>query len=103
MKQNLNAAEAFSPFNQLKKTEVGAVRWTGGFWGERFQQCEDVILPSMFEALNHAENSAVFSNFYVTAGLQEGTHLGTFWSDGDCYKWMEGDGACLWYYQQYPA
>jgi DUF1680 family protein len=76
-------------FNQLKTTDVGTVHWTGGFWGERFQKCEDVVLPSMFEALNTPENSAVFSNFYVAAGLQEGEHLGTFWSDGDCYKWME--------------
>ena len=65
MKQGIMPASNVGRFNQLSTTDVGAVRWTGGFWGERFQQCEDVILPSMFEALNTPENSAVFSNFYV--------------------------------------
>ena len=39
--------------------------------------------------MDDPENGAVFSNLYVAAGLQEGEHQGTFWSDGDCYKWME--------------
>ena len=80
---------SLSPHAKLQPVNHASVRWNGGFWGERFQQCEEVILPSMFKALNTPENSAVFSNFYVAAGLQEGEHSGTFWSDGDCYKWME--------------
>ena len=89
MTQSIGTSAAMSRFNKLNPTALGDVRWTGGFWGERFQQCEEVVLPNMFEALNTPENSAVFSNFYVAAGLQEGEHIGTFWSDGDCYKWME--------------
>ena len=43
----------------------------------------------MREALDEPENGAVFSNFYIAAGLQEGERKGTMWSDGDCYKYME--------------
>ena len=68
---------------------VGAVRWTEGFWAERFAQVRDITLPSMRRAMDDPTNGAVFSNFYVAAGLQKGKHEGTNWSDGDCYKWME--------------
>ena len=43
----------------------------------------------MRKALDEPENGAVFSNFYIAAGLQEGERKGTMWSDGDCYKYME--------------
>lgn len=89
MAARTTASKKLSPFNRLTPTSPGAVHWTEGFWGERFRQCRETILPSMYEALNHPENSAQFSNFYVAAGLREGAHAGTYWSDGDCYKWME--------------
>ena len=47
------------------------------------------VLPSMREALDEPENGAIFSNFYVAAGLQDDERKGTMWSDGDCYKYME--------------
>jgi DUF1680 family protein len=68
---------------------MGAVRWTEGFWAERFRNCHETMLPSMRRALENPDNAAVLANFAVAAGLQEGTHRGTFWSDGDCYKWIE--------------
>ncbi len=43
----------------------------------------------MKEALEHPGNSACLSNFRVGAGLEEGEHRGTNWSDGDCYKWIQ--------------
>ena len=73
----------------VKNVGVCDARWTCGFWAERFDMCRNRTIPSMWEALNDPENGAVFSNFYVAAGLQKGKHLGTDWSDGDCYKWME--------------
>ncbi|MFC1996157.1 glycoside hydrolase family 127 protein [Chloroflexota bacterium] len=81
--------KSVSPFRKLHPTEVGAVRWEGGFWGDWFKRSQESVLPSMRKALNDPENGAVFSNFYVAAGLQDGEHKGTHWSDGDCYKWME--------------
>jgi DUF1680 family protein len=43
----------------------------------------------MREALLDPSNSARLDNFRVGAGLEEGEHRGTNWSDGDCYKWLE--------------
>ena len=74
---------------KLSRTGVGDVRWTRGFWADRFALCRDTIIPSMWAAMHEPDNSAVFMNLYVAAGLREGTHTGTNWSDGDCYKWME--------------
>lgn len=76
-------------FQKLFPLPAGSVSWNAGFWGERFDLVKDTVLPSMKKALNEPENGAVFSNFYVAAGLQEGEHKGTMWSDGDCYKWIE--------------
>jgi DUF1680 family protein len=39
--------------------------------------------------MDDPENLAWLGNLYIAAGLQEGDHRGTHWSDGDCYKWME--------------
>ena len=78
-----------SRYQKLRPLEFDAVAWKQGFWGNLFQLCREKILPKMREALDEPENGAVFSNFYVAAGLQEGERKGTMWSDGDCYKYME--------------
>lgn len=78
-----------SPHARLQSLEPGQVRWTEGFWEKKFDLCQRAIIPSMRRALDEPENGAVFRNFYVAAGLAPGEHLGTNWSDGDCYKWME--------------
>lgn len=78
-----------APYQRLQPLAPDAVTWSEGFWGDRFQLCHEVVLPSMRQALNEPENGAVFSNFYVAAGLQAGERKGTMWSDGDCYKYME--------------
>ena len=76
-------------YQKLFPLEHDAVNWTDGFWGNLFQLCHETVLPSMRRALDEPKNGAVFSNFYVAAGLQEGERKGTMWSDGDCYKYME--------------
>jgi DUF1680 family protein len=68
---------------------MGAARWTEGFWGDRFRLCHSTVIPAMKDALEHPDNSACLSNFRLGAGLEEGEHWGTNWSDGDCYKWIE--------------
>ncbi len=80
---------AQSPYHKLHSLPQGAVRWKAGFWGNLHQLCGEVILPNMRRALEEPSNGAVFSNFYVAAGLREGERKGTMWSDGDCYKYME--------------
>ena len=77
------------PHQKLETLSHDAVSWDGGFWGNLFQLCREAVLPSMRKALDEPDNGAVFSNFYVAAGLQKGGRKGTMWSDGDCYKYME--------------
>jgi len=78
-----------SPYLKLKSVDVGSVRWTDGFWAERFELCHRTILPSMRRALEDPSNTAILKNFSVAAGLAKGEHRGTNWSDGDCCKWLE--------------
>ncbi len=78
-----------SPYQKLSPLEHDAVKWKDGFWGRLHKLCRETILPSMRAALDEPENGAVFSNFAIAAGLQEGERKGTMWSDGDCYKYME--------------
>jgi len=79
----------FGSRRRLQPTPMTAARWTDGFWADRFRLCHEIIIPKMKEALEHVDNSACLSNFRVGAGLEEGEHRGTNWSDGDCYKWIE--------------
>ena len=78
-----------SPYQKLFPLAFDAVSWTDGFWGNLFQLCREAVLPSMRKALDEPDNGAVFSNFYVAAGLRKGERRGTMWNDGDCYKYME--------------
>lgn len=78
-----------SRYNKLHPLAHDAVKWRDGFWGRLHQLCREAVLPSMRAALDEPENGAVFSNFYIAAGLAEGERKGTMWSDGDCYKYME--------------
>lgn len=68
---------------------IGAVRWTGGFWGERFNIYGDNSLWSMWDTWNDPDVSHGFRNFEVAAGTVEGAHKGPPFHDGDMYKWLE--------------
>ena len=85
MRQN----NKYGAYRKLHPVEIGSVQWGDGFWGEWFKRSQESVLPSMRNALDEPQNGAVFSNFYIAAGLETGEHKGTHWSDGDCYKWME--------------
>jgi hypothetical protein len=81
--------KSYNPYCKLKSVGLDAVRWTDGFWAEKFRMCKRATIPSIKKALDTPENSAVLGNFSVAAGLESGEHSGTLWSDGDCYKWIE--------------
>ncbi len=76
-------------YQKLQPLPHDAVRWTPGFWGDLHQLCHETVLPGMRLALEDPDNGAVFSNFPIAAGAQDGERRGTMWSDGDCYKYME--------------
>jgi len=78
-----------SPHGRMTAPALGQSRWTGGFWADRFALCHRTILPSMRRALEDRSNKARLAYFRIAAGLEEGAHEGTDWSDGDCYKWLE--------------
>ena len=78
-----------SPHGKMTGPALGQSRWTAGFWADRFELCRRTILPSMRRALEDPSNKARLAYFRIAAGLEEGAHEGTNWSDGDCYKWLE--------------
>ena len=79
----------------LRPAGMTSVRWTKGFWADRYALCRDTVVPEMKKALLASENTARLVNFRIAAGLEKGSHQGTDWSDGDCYKWIE---AMAWLY-----
>jgi len=82
-----------SPHVKFQNPDLSAVRWTGGFWGDRFEMCREVTIPALLEVMQKPDNSANFQNFRIAAGLAEGEFSGNHWSDGDCYKLIEAAAA----------
>ena len=77
---------------------MGAVQWTGGFWGDRFNMLASSAIWDMWQTWNTPwetldENgkhgSHGFRNFEVAAGTVKGKHHGPPFHDGDFYKWLE--------------
>lgn len=73
---------------RMTALEDTAVQWTGGFWFEKFETTKDRTLPGMLEALRDPNNGAYLGNFSLAASGQQ-EHHATFWSDGDCYKFLQ--------------
>ena len=83
---------------KMKNTPLGAVKWTGGFWGDRFNVLSHTTIWDMWntwdtpwETLDEkgAHGSNGFRNFEVAAGTVQGKHHGPPFHDGDMYKWLE--------------
>ena len=67
---------------------VSSVRWTGGFWGDRFDVLSHTSVQSMWQTWQSKEGKG-FNNFLIAAGEQQGDHHGPPFHDGDMYKWLE--------------
>jgi DUF1680 family protein len=78
-----------SPHVKLKSVDMDDVRWTDGFWAGRFELCHREMIPYLRKVMELPGNAAVFRNFRIAAGLEEGEFSGTNWGDGDCYKFIE--------------
>ena len=72
----------------LQEIPLQDIELAGGFWKDKFDLVKDVTIPRMFEYY-HQDTSSHWRNFRIAAGLQEGQWYGTFWHDGDFYKWLE--------------
>jgi DUF1680 family protein len=85
----LNKDYTTSPYNVMKEIHWADVRWTEGFWADKFELCRKEIIPAVYNGLMHPDNSEHLSNLKIAAGMEEGKFKGLDWSDGDCYKWIE--------------
>ena len=84
---------AHSKYSKMVNTPLGAVKWTGGFWGERFDVYSNTSLQSMWATWSNPDISHGFRNFEIAAGTCEGEHWGPPFHDGDMYKWLEAVAA----------
>jgi DUF1680 family protein len=77
-----------SRYAVMTAAPLSAVKWTGGFWGERFQVLSQTSLLSMWQTWQTKEGKG-FNNFLIAAGEQQGDHHAPPFHDGDMYKWLE--------------
>ena len=77
-----------SPHVKCKSINLGDCKWTEGFWADKFEQAQEIMVPYMGEVLT-GEIGHALNNFKIAAGLMQGQHQGMHWHDGDFYKWME--------------
>ncbi len=87
-----------SPYARLKNINIRDCQWTGGFWGERSRLMREVTIPHIWDIFSDPDVGYAYHNFKVAAGLEEGVFKGSWWHDGDFYKWLEA--ACYLYAQE---
>ncbi|HEX7470129.1 MAG TPA: glycoside hydrolase family 127 protein [Verrucomicrobiae bacterium] len=96
---SLSAAEpgmvdtSASPFAQVRPIGLDEVKWTRGFWADRFESCRSEMIPHMWSLMEGTNYTQFYQNFRIAAGLIPGKSRGASFNDGDFYKWMEG--ACV--------
>lgn len=77
----------------LSGVGLTSVRWTNGFWADRFRHTAEVSVPTMRALFQDQERVRYMGNFEVAAGVKEGKYRGPKWNDGDYYKWLEAVAA----------
>lgn len=87
---------------KMHNLPMGAVHWTGGFWGDVFDTMHGTGVWEMWNTWNTPwetldadgkHGSHGFRNFEVAAGTVKGKHHGPPFHDGDMYKWLEACAA----------
>src|ERR1035437_125099 len=78
-----------SPYALLSAIDMDGVRWTNGFWAERFKICRDSMIPHMWGIYTDSQRGHAIQNFEIAAGLSAGKHVGPPFQDGDFYKMFE--------------
>src|SRR6185436_5491161 len=82
-----------SPHAKLSSVGMGDVRWTKGFWAERFAICRDSMVPHLWQTYTSKDMCYSFQNFRIAAGLDTGKFRGPSFHDGDFYKTLEAVAA----------
>jgi DUF1680 family protein len=78
-----------SPYRRVEPVRLSEVKWTDGFWHQRFTTCRDKTIPAMWEIMRGTKYRPYFEHFRIAAGLSEGNYRGAPFNDGDFYKWIE--------------
>src|SRR6478609_1632295 len=89
------AADSVRPFAKVQPVALGTVRWTSGFWADRFELCRTQMIPRMGRLMEGTNYTHFLRNFEIAAGLTEGRSRGASFNDGDFYKWIESACATL--------
>ncbi len=76
-------------FEQFHTIKTGEAKLTNGFWAKRVEKYSSII-DNLESALLNEDNAARMLNFGIGAGEIEGEFHMNSWSDGDCYKFLEG-------------
>jgi uncharacterized protein len=79
-----------SHFGALAPVELEQVRWTSGFWADRFATCRQKSIPAMWDVMESGRYKPFLGHFLIAAGQAEGDYHGAPWNDGDFYKFIEG-------------
>jgi uncharacterized protein len=66
-----------STYAKLESVNMGDVRWTEGFWADRFQVCRDSMVPNMWHLYTDPNISHAYKNFEIAAGLDTGSFKGS--------------------------
>ncbi len=82
-----------SKFAKVYGVNETAVRWTDGFWGNRFDVCKDTMVLNMWHIMDDPELCHAYRNLEIAAGLCDGHHKGPAFHDGDFFKWFESMAA----------
>ncbi len=80
-----------SPYAKVFNIDLQDVAWTGGFWGDRFNNVyRDTMIMGVWNTLNDPNTSHAYRNFEIASGKVEGDwNGGPPFFDGDFYKWFE--------------
>jgi len=65
------------------------VKWTDGFWADRFELCHQSMLPRLHTTMLDPNCSAQLNRLKFGAGMVEANPEAVAWSDGDNCKWIE--------------
>ncbi len=89
------AGNSPGPHAAVQTIGLDEIRWTSGFWFDRFENLRTNMLPGMGRLMEGTNYSQYFENFRIAAGLVEGRPHGAPFNDGDFYKLLEAASATL--------
>jgi len=93
LSQNSLVNTSQSPHAKLNSVGMSDVKWTKGFWAERFAVCRDAMVPQLWATYTSDTICYSFKNFKVAAGIDTGRFRGPSFHDGDFYKTLEAVAA----------